>query len=143
MTNAREYLKSFREEEAKIGLKVRQLQTLRDQLTSISVSMDKEQVSHTKNVSVMSETIARIVDLEKEIRQMDDRLTESKCEAYHYFDQLQPEGASLLMDRYIDGKKNSVICEERFITDRHLRRLMSEAINALQEVLNNSKRESV
>ena len=47
------------------------------------------------------------------------------------------------MDRYIDGKKNSVISEERFITDRHLRRLMSEAINALQEVLNNSKRESV
>ena len=84
MTNAREYLKSFREEEAKISLKVRQLQTLRDQLTSISVSMDKEQVSHTKNVSVMSETIARIVDLEQEIRQMDERLTESKCEAYHY-----------------------------------------------------------
>lgn len=134
MIDAREYLKSFQWQEAKIALRERQLQSLRNRLTSLSVPTDKEQVSHTKNVSVMSETIARIVDMEKEIELLKDRLEESKYEAYHYFDQIPIDSASLLTDRYIEGKKNRKICEERFITERHIRRLMSEAINELQEV---------
>lgn len=138
MINAREYLKSFRREEARIALKVRQLQSLRDKLTSLSVPTDKEKVSHTKDVTAMSKTIARIVDMEKEICLRNDRLTESKCEAYKFFDQIQTDSASLLTDRYIDGKPISQICEERLVTDRHLRRLMSEAINALQEVFDKS-----
>lgn len=141
MTDVREYLKSFRREEAKLALKVRQLESLRERLISLSVSTDKEQVSHTKNVSMMSETIARIVDMEKEIDLLKDRITESKCEAYHYFDQIPTVSVSLLMDRYFEGKTNAKICEERFITERHLRRLMSEAINALQEIMDKAQAE--
>lgn len=139
MIDAREYLKTFQREEAMLRLKVRQLQNLRDRLTNLSVPMDKEQVSHTPNVSLMSETIALIVDMEKEINLRTDRLTEFKCEAYRYFDQIRPERASLLMDRYFEGKKNGQICEERFITERHLRRLMREAIDSLQGVLNQAQ----
>ena len=136
MTDAKDYLKSFKREEAIIQLKSRQLQSLRDRLQSISVPMDKEQVSHTKNVEVMSETIALIVDMEKEIDQQTTKLIESKRKAYRLFDKINPNSAVLLMDRYMEGKKNSMICEERFITDRHLRRLMSEAIRELQIILN-------
>lgn len=143
MIDAREYLQSFRKEEARISLKQRQLQTLRDRLTSLSAPMDKEQVSHTKNVAVMSESIARIVDMENEIMRDTDQLTEAKYEAYQFFNQIPTESADLLMDRYFEGKKNSVICEERFITDRHLRRIMSEAISALQEVMNRSTEKDV
>ena len=135
MIDAKEYLKSFIREEAIICLKTKQLQSLRDRLLSILAPMDKEQVSHTKNVAVMSDTIALIVDMEKEIDQQTTRLMESKRKAYRLFDKIKPNSAALLMDRYMEGKKNSVICEERYITDRHLRRLMNEAIHELQMVL--------
>lgn len=105
MIDVRESLKSFRREEAKLALKVKQLQSLREWLTSFSVSTDKEQVSHTKNVSMMSKTIARIVDMEKEIDLLKDRLTESKYEAYHYFDQIPTVSVSLLMDRCFGEKQ--------------------------------------
>lgn len=141
MIDVREYLRSFRREEAKIAMKKRQLGSLRERLTSLSVSTDKEQVSHTKNVAILSETIARIVDMEKEIGLLQDRLTASKCEAYHYFDEIPTVSVSLLMDRYFEGKTNSTICEQHFITERHLRRLMSEAINALQEIMDQAQAE--
>ena len=136
MTDAREYLQFFRREEEILRLKARKLQNLRERLTSLSVPMDKEQISRTPNVSFMSDSLAHIVDMEKEIGRRTDRLTEFKCEAYRYLDRLPPERASLLVDRYFEGKKNSQICSERFITERHLRRLMNEAVHALQEVLN-------
>ena len=52
--NARQYLKSLRNKESRIQIKMRQIQKLRDRLLSTSAPMDKEQVSHTTNVSVMA-----------------------------------------------------------------------------------------
>ena len=69
MIEAKKYLKSFKARENKIALKIARVKALRDKLTSLSVPMDKEQVSHTKNVSIMADTIAMIADIEKEIDQ--------------------------------------------------------------------------
>ena len=69
MVNAREYLGYFRVAESRIELKIKQIQSLQDRLCCISIPMDKEQVSHTKSVEIMAETIAMIVDMQKEIDQ--------------------------------------------------------------------------
>lgn len=136
MIDAREYLKSFQYNDARIRLKAKQLQALRDRLMSISVPINKEQVSHTENISVMSETVSLIVDMEKEIDHQTTMLMEAKREAYQILDQIRPDHAALLMDRYLEGKKSYEICETFYISDRHLRRLINVAINELQEVLN-------
>ena len=69
MIDAQEYLTSIQQAGQRIELKIQQVKSLREQLQSISAPLDKEQVSHTRNVAVMSDTIATIVDMEKEIDQ--------------------------------------------------------------------------
>lgn len=66
--------------DSKIQLKSQQMQKLRERLLSLSAPMDKEQVSHTPNVGIMAETIATIVDKQKEIDRENNELTKKKCE---------------------------------------------------------------
>ena len=67
MIDAREYLESIKRDELRIGLKVKLIQNLHDQLCSISGSVPTEQVSHTRNVSAMADTVATIIDMQNEI----------------------------------------------------------------------------
>ena len=57
MIEAKKYLKSFKALENKIALKIARVKALRDKPTSLSVPMDKEQVSHTTNVSIMADNL--------------------------------------------------------------------------------------
>jgi hypothetical protein len=67
MMMAFDYLDSLRTIEIRIQIKTRQAQHLRDTMSSITAPMDKEQVSHTKNVSAMQDTMAMVLDIEEEI----------------------------------------------------------------------------
>ena len=78
MIDAREYLHSIRLADSRIQLKIQQVQRLKDRLLSVSMPADKEQVSHTKNVEIMAETIAMIVDKQKEIDQENKEITKQK-----------------------------------------------------------------
>ena len=61
MMMAFDYLDSLRTIEIRIQIKTRQAQHLRDTMSSITAPMDKEQVSHTKNVSAMQDTMAMVL----------------------------------------------------------------------------------
>ena len=102
--NALEYLKSFRLAESRIQLKTRQVKDLQDRLLCISAPMDKEVVSHTPNVGVMADTIAMIVDLQKEIDQQAAIIIHQKRELFLLLDQIDPDYATLLSEHYLDGK---------------------------------------
>lgn len=43
-------------------------------MSNITAPMDKEQVSHTKNVSAMQNTMAMVLDIEEEISELRNRL---------------------------------------------------------------------
>ena len=86
MTDARKYLESFRIQESRIQLKTEQVQSLQERLTSITAPMDKEQVSHTKNVGIMADTVAMIVDIQRESDQQTADLYRRKREAYQLLD---------------------------------------------------------
>ena len=81
MIDAHSYLMSIQECQQRIDLKVQQVQDLRAQIESISAPLDKEQVSHTRNVAVMADTIATIVDMQKEIDQQTNDLMIAKRKA--------------------------------------------------------------
>ncbi len=135
MTDAQVYLKSIGDAEARIELKTRQLQNLRDRMLCLSAPMDKEQVSHTKNVGVMADTIALILDMEAEIDQQTSAFLQKKRDAIRMMSQIPPESAELLAARYFDRKTFEEIGRIMFITKRHAIRKHKEALARFQAVL--------
>ncbi len=136
--NARKYLKSIQVKESRIKIKMQQIQKLRDRLLSTSAPMDKEQVSHTTNVGVMADTIALIVDMQKEVDMQSAEYLKQKWEAMNLMDQIKPESAEILIDRYFEGKTFPEIGKERFITGRQAQRKEYTAIKEFQQVLDES-----
>ena len=67
MVDAREYLAYFRIADSKIDLKLKQIRSLEERLCNISPHTDSEQVAHTRNDSIMAETVAVIVDIQNDI----------------------------------------------------------------------------
>lgn len=139
--NARNYLKSIQAKESRIKIKMQQIQRLRDRLLSTSAPMDKEQVSHTTNVGVMADTIAMIVDMQKEVDMQSAEYLKQKWEAMTLMDQIKPESAEILIDRYFEGKTFPEIGKERFITGRQAQRKEYTAIKEFQQVLDESEAE--
>ena len=125
MTDARKYLESFRIQESRIQLKTEQVQSLQERLTSITAPMDKEQVSHTKNVGIMADTVD----------QQTADLYRRKREAYQLLDQLHPAHERLLLDRYLEGKTLDELRGRLFVSKRQLLRRSKEAIAELQKVI--------
>ena len=136
MTDARKYLSSFKSTEEKIELKIKQVQALRERLSCVSAPMDKEQVSHTTNVSIMADTVAMIVDLQKEIDQQSSALVASKKEAFALLDQIHSENASILINRFFVGMSIEEICKENHISIRNAYRRQQDALTEFQAVLN-------
>jgi len=134
MMTAREYLESFKLSHARINLMTEQVRKLEENMTSITAPMDKEQVSHTKNVSLMADTVALIVDMQKEIDQQTKELYQKEREAYSMIKQLHPDLAEILIKRYFDGLSNTQISRTIFITRRHVQRRMNDALAAFQVV---------
>lgn len=133
--NALEYLKSFRLAESRIQLKTRQVKDLQDRLLCISAPMDKEVVSHTPSVGVMADTIAMIVDLQKEIDQQAAIIIHQKRELFLLLDQIDPDYATLLSEHYLDGKSFVEIGKIHGYERRWAKRRMAKAVAQLQEIL--------
>lgn len=133
--NARKYLESFRIADKRIQIKTEQIEMLQERLTSITAPMDKEQVSHTKNVGIVADTVAKIVDMQTEIDQQRAALYDAKNEAFNLLDQLLPHYENILIDRYIEGKSIKEISCKRFLSTRQVIRRINEGIDELQVVI--------
>ena len=136
MTDAKDYLQYFRTAEARIDLKIRQLESLQDRLCSISAPMEKEQVSHTRNVDIMADTVAMIVDIQKDIDQQTSEVFRRKREAYRLLDQIDPDSASLLIAHYFNGLSVMGVGKTIHVTKRQAQRRLNTAIEKFQSVLN-------
>ena len=139
MIDARQYLRSFRVKESKLQLKLEQIQRLRDRLLSTSAPMDKDQVNGTTNVSVMADTIATIVDLQKEADVQASEFLKEKWKAMELMEQIRPESSAVLIARYFEGKTYPEIGHEQFITERQAQRKEKTAIKEFQRVLDRSE----
>ena len=138
MTDAREYLMYFKKAEAIIELKVKQLQNLQDRLSCISAPLEKEQVSHTRNVAILADTIAMVVDMQKEIDRQTNEVVKRKREAYSLMDRIKPESASILIDHYFNGMSLMTISKSIHLTKRTVQRKLNDAIIEFQGILNDS-----
>ena len=142
MIDARDFLKSIRIADSRIRMKMEQVQRLKDQLLRISAPLDKEQVSHTKNMEAMAETIAMIVDKQREIDQENKELTRKKCEIIELSGQMPADNAKILLNHFLEGKTILAIGKELFITKRQAQRRVNEALAEFQQLLNEQNVES-
>ncbi len=136
MIDARVYLSSFQKAEARIEIKKRQLMDLQDRLTCITAPMDKELVSHTRNVDAMPDTIALIIDLKNELEAQTVENIRRKREAYQLLEQIDPEKSVYLIEHYIEGKTLTEISRTHHIEKRWVKRRIASAIADFQLVLN-------
>ena len=136
MIDAREYLSYFKIAEARIELKLRQIQSLQNRLFSISAISSNEPVKQTRNVAVMADTVALIIDMQKEIDLQTSVILEKKHEAYLLLDKIKPENAAILMDRFLEGKTVMSISQRMQVTKRQTQRKLKDAIEEFQIVLN-------
>lgn len=134
MINARQYLEKILEAEERIKLKQEQIQHLHESLTSLSAPMDKEQVSKTKNVAVMSDTIARILDMEKEVDSQMERLLHIRQQAQRHFDMLAPQDTRLLTARYIQGESIQAMMSRFHYSRATTFRRLADATDHLQQL---------
>ena len=138
MTDAREYLESIRSLEIRIQMKIRQVKKLRDSLTSITAPMDKVQVTHTKNVGIMADTIAAIIDIENMIDQQTRELTIKKRDGISCLDRIQAQSANVLSGYYIEGKSTEQLGKELFLYRRQVQRRIKEAMVEFQLAMKQS-----
>ena len=136
MIKAFDYLDSIRAMEARIQLKTRQAQHLRDTMSNITAPMDNEQVSHTRNVSTMADTMAMVLDLEEEISELKNTQTKRRKEILTILDQMKPEHASVLSGRFIEGKSTKELGNIMFLSMRQIERRLNDALDAFQLILN-------
>ena len=136
MIEAEAYLESIRALDARIQMKIRQIQSLRDSLTSIYVSTDSERVSHTPNVDLMADTVATIIRIENEIDKQTSELFDKKQRIICLLDRLKAESANVLSGYYIEGKSTKELSNSLFMTRRQVQRKINKAIEEFQTVLN-------
>lgn len=133
--NAREYLESFKIVEDRLQARSEQVRKLEERLTSITVPLDKEQVSHTKNVAVMADTVAEIVDMQNEIKQQAKECAAAKTEALRLLAKLKLDYSEILSEKFFEGKTFREIGKVMFITERQAQRKYKEALAAFQTIL--------
>ena len=142
MIDAKKYLESLQASEDKVRLKIQQLQVLKDKVLCISVPVDAELVSHTKNVGTMAETIAAMIDMQKEIDIQSCKLLEAKREAFHLLDQIRPESASIIINRFFVRLSIQEMSKMAYMSRRNMYRRLQEALSEFQHVLNGSGQDS-
>lgn len=103
---AKEYLSQALWLDQRINTKLEQLATLRSLAMKVTANQTAEKVSGGKDVkSPMANTIAKIVDLEREINGDIDRLVGLKAEIQETISQVSDVVSQILLElRYINGK---------------------------------------
>ena len=103
---AKEYLSQALWLDQRINTKLEQLATLRSLAMKVTANQTAEKVSGGKDVkSPMANTIAKIVDLEREINGDIDRLVGLKAEIQETISQVSDVISQILLElRYINGK---------------------------------------
>ena len=141
MIDAKEYLESIRKAELRLQMRRQQNQTLKDRLGCITPAMDQELVSHTRNVSAMADSIALILDMEKEIDQETKAFILVKNRALSLMNLIAPEYSAILIERFFEAKTFPEIGKILFVTERQAQRRLKDAVAAYQRVLNESEAE--
>lgn len=131
---AKEYLQQVRKLDILIGRKIEQRDSLRADTVRITAHSEGERVKSSGNLMRLSDTIAKIIDLEKEIDADIDKLVNLKKEIISVIDSIDhSEMIDLLYRRYLKYEKWEKIAVEMNYNIRWVYRLHGQALKKISE----------
>ena len=132
---AKEYLSEVQTLQTIIEQKQEALKQIRESVTSVhGLQYDRERVQGSKQTDRIGETVAKIVDIEKEVEADVITLICKKHETIKQIHTLQnPRFIALLFKRYIEYKKFQTIAEEMDLTEQYVKHLHGKALKAFEK----------
>ena len=131
---AKEFLNKIRHIDMMIDCKLEQTSNLRSRLTSINVSMG-ERVQSSLDPDKFTNTISKIVELEKEINDDIDKLVDLKSIARNVIEQLENEVEKVILyKRYFENKTFEQISVELNYSWRRIHQFHGDALKKLERL---------
>ncbi|AGL03750.1 DUF1492 domain-containing protein [Desulfoscipio gibsoniae] len=134
--NAKEYLSQALWLDQRVNTKLEQLQTLRELSMKVSANLTVEKVAGGNNKKgQMENTVVKIVDLEKEIKEDLARSIAIKAEIMNTISQVDdPIGQIILEMRYINGKGWDEISSSLNYRDSSIFKIHSRALKEVNRI---------
>jgi DNA-directed RNA polymerase specialized sigma subunit len=134
--NAKEYLSQALWLDQRVNTKLEQLQILRDLSMKVSANLTVEKVAGGNNKKGhMENTVVKIVDLEKEIKEDVERSIAIKAEIMNTISQVDdPIGQIILEMRYINGKGWDEISSSLNYRDSSIFKIHSRALKEVNRI---------
>lgn len=137
---AREYLQQLRKMDLMIINKKTQILFLWDMARSITSTLKEVNVQGSGSADPMADTVAKIVDLQTEIKSDIDHYVEAKLEAIRLINMVDnDEYISILFRRYINYDSWRMIASDMHYTRQSVIKKHDLAIDAFQAVLDGQK----
>ena len=121
--------------EQRVNSRLRRLSDLRQLAGQVTSSLGREPVSGSADMHKLDGTIAKIVDMEREINEDIDRLVDAKREAMAVIRQVEHPDQQLVLElRYLDFKSWPSIAEEMELSPRWVQTLHERALAAVENI---------
>ena len=131
----KEFLNRIRKIDLLINCKLEQIEELRALLTGGSARYDSEKVQTSFENDKMTDTIAKIIELEHKINEDIDELVDKKIVAREMIEQLDDDREKIVLyKRYFDGKSFEQISVECNYSWRWVHVLHGNALKKLEEI---------
>ena len=133
---AKEFLKKIIQIDMMIDCKLEQIVELRSRLTSIGCATDNERVQTSLKGDKITDTIAKIMELEELVNDDIDKLTEYKLQAREMIEGLESNVEKIVLyKRYFECKPFEQIAVECNYSWRQIHRIHGKALINLDKVL--------
>ena len=133
---AKEFLKNIIHIDMMIDCKLEMIAELRSRLTSVSCATDNERVQTSLKGDKMTDTIAKIIELEELVNDDIDVLVENKKQAREMIEKLESDVEKIVLyKRYFDCKSFEKIAVECNYSWRHVHRLHGSALVNLDKII--------
>ena len=127
---AKDYLSQITEQKKLIHRLENTVLHLRERMTSLSSGFSANKIRSSLKTDTTSDTIAKIVDLEKDIEKHIQKLTAYESIALQLITKLpEPIHQSVLIARYIEGKKWDTISIDLSYSIAHVYKLHNAALS--------------
>jgi len=138
---AKEYLNRLVAMHDLIMRKKQRLETLRAVVMNTTCDFTKEAVQMNGSNQMMENMMAKVIDLDREIKVMLAKYVDLKAEVWECLDRLYDETQKrILWLRYAENKTWSWISKEVCFTPRYVRKLHVKALENLDKILSNEKK---
>ena len=136
---AKEYLNQAKTLDQRSNVKLDRVSRLRAMTQKITASLDGEQVSRTRNVTSLEDTIIRLMEEEESLNAAIDRLVDLKREVSGVLKQIDDTDCQLLLElRYLCYRSWEDIAEVMHMHIRTVYKVHGRALLKVEAILQNA-----